>query len=58
MKKIKILSGSFLKGCGVTVKDLQSDNFYHLIVLEDKGSGKMFVEIGNKRYFTEDIESK
>lgn len=57
-EKIKILSGSFLKGCGVTVYHQESDNIYHLIVLEDKESGRLFVEIGNKKYFKEDIESK
>lgn len=56
--KIKVLSGSFLKGCGVTVYHRESDSIYHLIVLEDKGSGRLFVEIENKQYFAEDIESK
>lgn len=58
MKKIKLLSGTFEKGCGVVVKNLQSDNFFHLLVLKDKTTGKLFVEIGNKQYFEEDIEKK
>lgn len=57
-KKIKILSGSFLEGCGVMVKDLRTNNFHHLLVLRDKKDGKLFVEIGNKQYFEEDIEGR
>ena len=56
--KIKILSGTFEKGGGVIVYHGQSDNFYHLIVLEDKETGKPFVEIKNKQYFEEDIEKR
>lgn len=54
--KVKILSGTFEKGCGVLIHLMQSDNFYHLIVLEDKETGKPFVEIKNKQYFEDDIE--
>ena len=52
---MKLLSGTFKKGCGVLIH-IQSDKFYHLIVLEDKKTEKPFVEIQNKRYFKEDIE--
>lgn len=54
--KIKILSGTFEKGCGVIVHHIQSNNFYHLIVFKDKETSKLFVEIGDKQYFEEDIE--
>ena len=56
--KIKILSGTFEKGCGVTVHHIQSNSFYHLIVCEDKETGKPFIEIKDKRYFKEDIQVK
>lgn len=52
--KVKVLSGSFENGCGVIVHYM--DNFYHLVVFEDKETGKLFVEINNKRHYEEDIE--
>ncbi len=54
--KIKILSGTFEKGCGVTVHHIQSNSFYHLIVCEDKETKNQFIEIKGKRYFKEDIK--
>ena len=56
--KLKVLSGTFEKGCGVLIHDIQSDIFYHLIVLEDKETRKPFVEIKSKRYFVTDIERR
>lgn len=56
--KVRILSGTFEKGCGVLVHHIQSDNFYHLVVLEDKETRKPFIEIRNKQYFEEDIERR
>lgn len=54
--KVKILSGTFEKGYGVLIHHIQSDNFYHLVVLEDKKTRRPFIEIRNKQYFEEDIE--
>ena len=58
MKKLKLLSGTFEKGCGVSIRDIEKDNFYHLIVLEDKETRKPFIEIANIQYFECDIDKK
>lgn len=53
---LKLLEGSFLDGCGVWVHDAQTDNYYHLLVRTDKTNGKLFVEIGEKKYYEEDVK--
>ena len=53
---IKILSGSFLLGCGVIVHGMQSGGYYNLLVLKDKETGRLFVDLEGMQYFEEDIE--
>jgi len=50
---LKLIQGSFLEGCGVIVRD--ADGIYHLIVHKEKGTDKLFVEIGEKKFYEEDI---
>lgn len=57
-EKIKILSGSFLLGCGVIVHGLQSDGYYNLLVQNDKETGRLFVDLEGMQYFEEDIENR
>lgn len=52
---IELLSGSFEEGCGVMVYDTETSNYYHLLVLTDKETGKLFIEIKDKKYFENDI---
>lgn len=55
---MKVISGTFEKGCGVIVR--YGGEYYHLIVFEDS-DGKPFVEIRDKRIYEnqeEDQEEK
>ena len=52
---VRITSGTFAEGCGVIAYDTTTDKYYHLIVLKDKENGKLFIEINNKKYYTEDV---
>lgn len=51
--KLKIISGTFQKGCGVSVE--YNGKYYHKIVLEDENR-KCFVEIGDKRIYESEVE--
>ena len=57
-KRIKIICGSFIAGCGVVVCDSESDKYYHLVVLYDKEQDKPFIEIKGDRYYLEAIDVK
>lgn len=52
---LKIISGSFLEGCGVIVWNVETDGIYHLIVHKEKGTNKLFIEIGEQEFYEEDI---
>lgn len=53
---LKIVQGSFLEGCGVIVRDTETDNIYHLLVHKEKKTDRLFVEIGEKKYYKEDMQ--
>ena len=53
MKKIKIISGSFLPGCGICATD--GKDFFHILCFEDKETGETFTEFRGKRYYENDI---
>ena len=52
---LKIIQGSFIEGCGVIVNDTETDEFYHLLVHKEKETDKLFVEIGEKKYYEEGV---
>lgn len=52
---LKLLSGTFAIGCGVMVHELEDDEYYHLLVLEEKHTGNAYVEIHGKPYYKEDL---
>lgn len=52
--KTIICTGTFTKGCGLSVWDRKTDNFYHLCVYEDE-EHKPYIEIDEKRYYEKDI---
>ena len=53
---LKIIQGSFLEGCGVIVCDVETEKYYHLLVLKEKEADRLFVEIGENKYYEEDIQ--
>lgn len=53
-EEIRIISGTFKEGCGITVKD-EKWNIYNLLVVADRKTKKPCVELHNKIYFKEDI---
>ena len=53
---IEITSGSFLEGCGVMVYESKTNSCYHLIVHKEKETDRLFIEIGDRKYYREDIE--
>ncbi len=61
-EKLKLLSGSFLLGCGIIVWAEAENTYYHLLVLKDKETGKLFVSLDDwsddVKYFEEDIKMK
>ena len=52
---LKLIQGSFFEGCGVIVRNVDTDGIYHLIVRKEKGTDKLFVEIGEQKFYEEDI---
>lgn len=50
-----LLQGTFLEGCGVMVHEPVTDEYYHLIVLKEKETRNLFVEIGEKKYYEHDV---
>lgn len=52
---VKILQGSFLEGCGITVKKVMTGKYYHLLVHKEKKTGKLFVEIGEQKYYENEV---
>lgn len=57
-KRFKVISGSFLKGCGVVVWDLETDKIYHTLVLRNKETGLLFAEISGKVHYKEEFSCK
>lgn len=53
-ENLTIISGTFEKGCGITVKD-EKWNIYNLLVVADRKTKKPCIELHNKIYFKEDI---
>ena len=52
---LKIIQGSFIEGCGVIVRDTETDNIYHLLVRKEKETDRLFVEIGEKKYYESEV---
>lgn len=53
---LKIIQGSFIDGCGLIAHDTETDEFYHLLVLKEKETDRLFIEIGEKKYYKEDVQ--
>lgn len=53
---LKIIQGSFLDGCGVIVLDTKTDSIYHLLVHKEGETGRLFVEIGGKKYYESEVK--
>ena len=53
-----LITGSFLEGCGVILHDEKTDNLYHLVVLKETGTDRLFVETGGNRFYECDICKK
>lgn len=51
---IKVISGTFEKGCGIMVWDKVTDKIYHKIVFEDKNG--CCIEVENIRYYKKDLQ--
>lgn len=54
---LKLIQGSFLEGCGVVVRNVETDGIYHLLVHKEKATGKLFVEIDEKKFYKEDMQT-
>ena len=52
---LKLVQGSFFEGCGVIVRNVDTDGIYHLIVHKEKETGKLFVGIGEQKFYEEDV---
>lgn len=52
---LKIIQGSFVDECGVIVRDTETDEFYHLLVHKEKETNKLFVVIGEKKYYESEV---
>lgn len=52
---LKLIQGSFLEGCGVILRNVETDEIYHLLVHKEKATGKLFVEIREQKFYEEDI---
>lgn len=52
---LKLIQGSFLEGCGVIVRKENTDSMYHLLVHKEKKTDRLFVEIGEQKFYEEDI---
>lgn len=46
---LKIICGTFKNGCGITIHDTETDNFYHKVVYKDS------VEINGALYSIDDF---
>lgn len=53
---LKLIQGSFLEGCGVVVRNVDTDGIYHLLVHKEKETDKLFVEIGEQKFYEEQIK--
>lgn len=49
---LEIISGTFKNGCGVTIKDTETNNYYHKVVYKDS------IEHNGELYYKEDLETK
>ena len=52
---LRLIQGSFLEGCGVIVRNIETDEIYHLIVHKEKETNRLFVEIGEHKYYSAQI---
>lgn len=52
---LKLIQGSFLEGCGVIVRNVETDKIYHLLVHKEKEADRLFVEIGGQKFYKEQI---
>lgn len=49
---LKIIKGTFEEGNGITIKDTETNNYYHKVVYKNS------IEHNGKLYYKEDIETK
>lgn len=49
---LKIINGTFEEGNGITIKDTETNKYYHKVVYKNS------VEIDGKLYYKEDFETK
>lgn len=47
-----IVNGTFEEGCGITIKDTETNEYYHKVVYKNS------IEHNGKLYYKEDIETK
>lgn len=52
---LKLVQGSFVEGCGVIVRNVDTDRIYHLLVHKERETDKLFVEIGEQKFYKEQI---
>ena len=52
---LKLIQGSFLEGCGVIVRNVETDGIYHLIVHKEKKTDRLFVEIGEQKFYKNEV---
>lgn len=49
---LKIINGTFENGCGVTIHDTETDNYYHKVVYKNS------IEHNGKLYYKEDFKKQ
>ena len=47
---LKIINGTFENGCGITIHDTETDNYYHKIVYKNS------IEHNGKLYYKDDFK--
>ena len=52
---LKLIQGSFLEGCGVIVRDVITDAYFHLLVHKETESDRLFIEVCEQRFYKEDV---
>lgn len=52
---LKLIQGSFLEGCGVIVRNVETDKIYHLLVHKEKGTDRLFVEMNEQKFYKNEV---
>lgn len=45
-KRYKLMSGSFYEGCGITIVDIVTNNYYNKIVFEETDTKRLYISMG------------